>query len=354
MFRPGLEKLPSYATGNEPVWRIKLDANERAAALPKPVRRRIDQRLRQVQEYRYPELKAEGLRQAIAALHGVKMEQVLVGNGSSELIGAVCSALGGPDRPIAYQWPSFSMYPIYAALADSPAVPVLLDEKFSLSVASVLETVQASGAKLLLLCNPNNPTGGVIPPADLREILTQAPCPVLVDEAYYEFYGESSLDWLAEFPRMMVLRTFSKAYGLAAARVGYLVASAELCAAIDKYSLPYHVNAFSLAAAQAALEMRPQILRQVRTTVRLRDTLIRQLGRLKQVECFPSATNFILIRVQQPSLLVKQFEQSGIGVRDFSRAAGLAGCLRITIGTRPEMEQVLECIREYERQLGEE
>ena len=250
MFRPDLDKLPTYSVGEEPVWQIKLDANERSAPLPLSVRNAIARRLRSVETYRYPEMTAQTLRQMLADGYGLNLEQVNVGNGSSELIAAVCAAFGGPGRSIAYQWPSFSMYPIYAALADSPSVAIPLDAQYGLSVDLVVQTVRESGAKLLVLCNPNNPTGVEIPAADLRRILQRVDCPVLVDEAYQEYCGESCVGWLQEFPGLMVARTFSKAYGLAAARTGYLLASKEMSSAIGKFLLPYHLNAFSLAAAE--------------------------------------------------------------------------------------------------------
>ena len=347
MYRPGVDKLPTYSVGEEPLWQVKLDANERSAPLPPSVRNAIAQRVRAVETHRYPELTAQTLRHMLADGYGLNLEQVNVGNGSSELIAAVCAAFGGSGRPIAYEWPSFSMYPIYAALADSPAVAIPLDEKYQLSVELVIRTVRESGAKLLILCNPNNPTGVGIPAADLRRILEQVDCPVLVDEAYQEYCGESCLGWLQEFPGLMVARTFSKAYGLAAARTGYLLASQEMSAAIGKFLLPYHLNAFSLAAAEVCFSMRDQVMQEVRRTVKRRDRLASQLRKLQFVQGYPSLTNFLLIKVAAPDVLHEIFISQGIGVRNFSQTPGLAGCLRITVGTAAENELILDCVKRY-------
>lgn len=351
MYRPGLEQLPSYHVGEEPVWTSKLDANERSTALPRNVRNEINRRMRQIQSHRYPELDAKGLRTLIAEGCGLSVEQVNVGNGSSELIGAVCSALGGVGRPIAYQWPSFSMYPIYAALADSPVVAIPLDEQYRISVDVVLQKVKQSGAKLLILCNPNNPTGGVTPAADLRRILEEVACPVLVDEAYHEYCGETCLSWLAEYPNLMLARTFSKAYGLASARIGYLLASPEISSSVGKLMLPYHINSYSLVAAEVCFSMREILLEEVRRTIQRRDRLFNQLQTLDFVQVFPSATNFLLIKVAKPELLDKIFIRAGIGIRNFSQAPGLEGCLRITIGTAQESKNILSCLKQYGEML---
>ena len=348
MFRPGTENLPIYTVGEEPRWISKLDANERSARLPASVNKAIAARLRATDSTRYPDMGASSLRRILAEAYQVDLEQVLVGNGSSELIAAVCATFGGRDRAIAYHWPSFSMYPIYAAMADSPTVAVPLGNNFELSVADILETLNRCRAKLLILCNPNNPTGNAIPAGDLRVILEQSSCPVLVDEAYMEYYGQSCIPWLKEFPRLMVARTFSKAYGLAAARIGYLLASPDLCAAIGKRLLPYHTNAYSLTLAEVCFSHRNLILDEVRRTVRRRDHLLSALSRSRHIRVFPSETNFLLVKVTDPATLHGVFAEQGIGVRNLSHTPELAGCLRITLGSSREMAQVQKCLRSYE------
>lgn len=351
MYRPGMDKLPSYDIHDEPQWSAKLDANERSAPIRRAVKKHIDRKLIEVETRLYPDMGATRLRKLLAESYGVSPEQVAIGNGSSELIATVCSVFGGPGRPIAYQWPSFSMYPIYAAMADSPAVAIPLDEKFKLSVSTTLDQVKNAGAKLLILCNPNNPTGGVIPAADLREVVRQSPCPVLVDEAYYEYCGETCLPWLTEFPNLMVARTFSKAFGLAAARVGYLMASPELIASIGKRMLPYHMNSFSLAAAEVCFSGREDLMQEVRLTVKRRVQMQQLLGKMHGVEVFPSATNFLLVRVQEPGLLYKWLAMHGFGVRNVSSVPELQGCLRITIGNPRENQRVSDYMQQFSESL---
>ena len=355
MYRLGMEALPSYSVGEEPRWSSKLDANERSVQLPRSVRLNIQKRLRDIETNRYPDMGATELRAMLAKEYGLSVDQVSIGNGSSELIAAICATFGGPGRLIAYQWPSFSMYPIYAAIADSPTIAIPMDEKFQLSVDTVVKAAKNNDAKLLILCNPNNPTGGVTPSADLRQIIEQSPCPVLVDEAYMEYYGESCIPWLAEFPNLMVVRTFSKAYGLATARVGYLLASAEINRAIGKRLLPYHMNSFSLAAAEACFAARDEVMIEVRRAVQRRERLSKRVAKLRSVQVFPSATNFLLVKVTDPDALHKLFISKSIGVRNFSHVPELKGCLRITIGNSAETMCVYDCLKDYdELKAGEE
>lgn len=350
MYRPEMEKLPVYSIGAEPEWISKLDANERAVRLPQSVRRAIGRKLRGIETNRYPEMGAVGLRTMLAENYQVSLEQVVIGNGSSELIAEACAVFGGSNRSIAYQWPSFSMYPIYAALADSPSVAIPLGADFRMSAATVLKLVRDSGAKLLILCNPNNPTGTVIPAEVLRSVVEQSPCPVLLDEAYMEYCGASCIPWIKEFSHLMVARTFSKAYGLAAARIGYLLGSPEMMAVVGKRLLPYHMNSYSLALAEVCFSLREQVMKEVGNTVSRREKLFKQISRLPKVKVFPSATNFLLVRVEEPGSLQEIFIQHGVGVRNFSHVAELGGSFRITLGTASDSEKVYQCLRIYNEQ----
>jgi histidinol-phosphate aminotransferase len=343
-----MDALPSYSVGDEPQWVSKLDANERSAALPRSIQLEIQKRLREIATHRYPDMGASNLRAVLAKAYGVSVDQVSIGNGSSELLAAVCSTFGGPGRFIAYQWPSFSMYPIYAAIADSPTIAIPMDAQFQLSVDTVARVVKDNDAKLLILCNPNNPTGGATSSETMRAIIEQSPCPVLVDEAYMEYYGESCIPWLEEFPNLMVARTFSKAYGLATARVGYLLASSKISQAIGKRLLPYHMNSFSLAAAEACFIGREKVMIEVQRAARRRERLSKRIAKLQSVQAFPSQTNFLLVKVAEPDTLHKLFTSKGIGVRNFSHVPELKGCLRITIGNPTETDSVYGCLKAYD------
>lgn len=344
--RPGLEALQSYSAGiPEADFDIKMDNNERPANLPAEVRLKVLEALAGVEFHRYPDMTTKGLRTKIAAAYGAMPDQVLIGNGSSQLLEAMCYAFGGAGRSIVYPVPSFSMYATYVKLSDSVAVPVPLEQDFSLSPDKVLAAARDSQASLILLCNPNNPTGTAMKAADIETIVSGASCPVVVDEAYMEFYGQSALSLLPTYPNLIIARTFSKAYGLASTRVGYLLAAPALTGLIGKVLLPYHMNALSLAVAEVVFDCREAFVPGMEKTVSERKRLAHQLQRWPDVVVFPSETNFLLVSSPLAGDLAAFLAGRSIAIRDYSQAAGrLAGCLRISVGTEEENNQLLQAV----------
>lgn len=344
--RTGLESLKSYSI-EEGDWAVKLDANECAHNLPDTVRQLLAERLAALSFNRYPEITQYGLRRQIADSLGLEPDNVSVGNGSSQLLQALCYIFGGPGRKLVYPNPSFSMYNIYCRLADSEAVPVDLEADFSLPPEKVLDAARRQQASLIILCNPNNPTGTVMPLKAVEEVIAGAACPVVVDEAYMEFSAQSALGLLPKYPNMIVARTFSKAYGLASARVGYGLAGKEISAALGKVLLPFNINMLSLAAASTVYECRKEFAVPIAATVAERKRLAGALGEVAGFEVFPSETNFLLVRNPKAGELAKALAAAGICIRDFSRAPGLENCLRITVGTAEENAALLSVIRNF-------
>ena len=346
--RPGLLQLPVYhADDSQAV--IRLDANERTQNLPEPVRQAVVNRLSNLAFNRYPEMNMTTLKTLLADGLGVSVAEVAVGCGSSALLEAACQAFGGAGRKIAYPVPSFSMYEVYVRLADSEPVPLAMAADFKLDVPAAIRTLAEQQPALLLLCNPNNPTGTVMTPAELLPLLKAAQCPVLVDEAYIEFCPEVSLFGLQEqFPNLIIMRTFSKAYGLASARVGYMTAQPELVGLLERVLLPYHVNAMSLAAAETVYAMRTAFGADIAQTIAERQRMAAALAALS-VQVYPSGTNFLFCRFKDADEAAALFEflgQNDIGIRDFSRKPLLGG-VRITIGTPAENDQVLKMVSQF-------
>lgn len=329
-YRPGLAELPVYSV-EESDWQVKLDANECPSNLPPRVAERVADRLACLPFHRYPDLGKTELRTLLADSYGLSVEQVQVGSGSSELLAAVCQALGGPGRSIVFPTPSFAMYGIYAQLAGSTAVAVPLDEQLRLEPARVLQAAEESRASLIILCNPNNPTGTVMPPEDVLKVVDGAPCPVLVDEAYQEFYGESAVDLLPRYRHLLVTRTFSKAYGLAAARVGYMLADAGVTAMVSKLLMPYHVSAISLLAAETVWQMRDEFQPVIDGLVLERRRLAAALAELPGLTIYPSETNFLFCRTPRAAELAAELARQSISIRHFGGPLG--DCFRVTAGT---------------------
>lgn len=345
--RPDLRALAPYGSeGGGAACAVKLDANERPRDLPPALKERILTRLREMPFNRYPEASGLSLRQAIATAHGLSVDMVQLGCGSSEILQALCLALAGPGRAVVYAAPSFSMYPVYAAVAGSRAVPVPLGADFALTPAAAVAAVRQAGPGVVLLCNPNNPTGLAVPLAAIEEIAAAVSVPVVVDEAYYEFYGETALPLLARYPHLAVTRTFSKAYGLAGARVGYLLAAPALCRAVARVLLPYHVNALSLAAAEAVFADQAVMQAAVAEVTAERQRLAAALAALPGVAVYPSRTNFLLVRVPPAAQVAAQLAARGVAVRAFGGVPALADCVRVTVGTAAENERLLRAWRD--------
>ena len=343
-YRIGLDELPSY-DGVEKNYRIKVNANECTMNLPPLVEERVINRLSYVAFNRYPNEEYYSLVEQIARNFSVKEEQILLGNGSSEIIEKIFHTFGGDGKKVVYPVPSFSMYKIYAKAADSQAVIFNLDKNFDIDVDEFIKTVKNSNANLAVICNPNNPTGNALTVDDIEKIAKSIDCAFLIDEAYVEFYGRSAFKLVAKYPNLIVARTFSKAYGLAGARVGYMIANAEVARMVGKSFMPYHMNTLSLATADIVYQMRDEFTPRIQMTIAERKRISQLLKMIPALEVFPSQTNFILIRHEQAEGLKNHLESVGIGVRYFSPSAQeLKNCLRISMGTRAENDEVVKVI----------
>ncbi len=345
-YRPGLAQIKPYSV-EEKEWDIKLDANESPNNLPPLVRERVMNRLEYLAFNRYPDIGMRDLRAQIAESYHLNIQNVQLGNGSSEIIMALCQLFGGPGRSIVFPVPSFSMYAVYAQASDSQPIPVKLTEDYAVPREQILKAAKQSDAKLIILCNPNNPTGTVMPHADIAYIVSQAQCPVLVDEAYVEFYGDSAVDLMAKYDNIIIARTFSKAYGLAAARVGYVLANASIIEMLGRVLMPYHINCLSLVTAEVLYQMRDEFMPGLEQIVIERKRLAGSLEEIAGIKVYPSETNFILIKTEKAIALGEYLSSKNIGVRSFGAAPGLENCIRFTVGTPLENDQLLKEIQVF-------
>lgn len=346
-YRSKLGEMPSYDVV-EREWKIKVNANECGMNLPPMVEDRVMGRLSRIAFNRYPNEDLEQLMEAIAANYGLQKENVLIGNGSSEIIEKLFFAFGGRNLTIVYPQPSFSMYHIYARAAEARSVVVDLDpEDYSLNVRRFIQKVNDSKASLAVLCNPNNPTGTVLTLEEIEDIARHTSCALLIDEAYVEFYGHSAVCLLQKYPKLLVARTFSKAYGLAAVRCGYLLGDAAVIEMVGRTFMPYHMNVLTLATADTVFQMRDEYVPRIQQMIAERERMSGQYAALPGFTVYPSRTNFILVRYIQAEELNKALAAQGIGVRCFGDAAGLENCLRISMGSRQENDAVFAAIRAF-------
>ena len=386
--RPSLVSMEEYSVEHVAA-DIIVNANESNYPLPAPVAEKIAARLAAFPFNRYPPMKAETLSEAIAAELGAAPGCVAIGNGSSELLEKACYAFGGSGKKIAFPYPSFSMYGEYAALADSIAAPYPLTEEGYIDADSVIAFCRREQPSLLIVCNPNNPTGNYNKLAAMEKIIASVSCPVIMDEAYMEFadgkevdpkdsrpldklwlVAGSTLSLLGKYSNLMVFRTFSKAYGLAGLRCGYAVGSSSLIRTLGKSLLPYLVNAFTLMAAKTVYENKLLYKERIKTVKAERDKMtayVKQLG----FRVWPTATNFFTFRAEGSLMqrlaaaygkkydarLARENPQAASGklifnhlladsilVRDYTSHARLTGCLRITVGLPEENKLILQSL----------
>ncbi|BEU88170.1 histidinol-phosphate transaminase [Selenomonas sp. TAMA-11512] len=351
-YRAGLADMPRYDVV-ERDWRIKVNANESTLNMPPMVEDRLLGRLAQVAFHRYPNEQMDLLREQIGSAYGFRKENVIIGAGSSEIIEKVFHCFGGSGQKIVYPMPSFSMYNIYAKAAEAQGIPVDLEEDFSLDVRKFIDTVNREDASLAVICNPNNPTGNVLTLDEVEEIAANIACAFLLDEAYMEFYGESATKTLlAKYPNMMVARTFSKAYGLAGVRVGYMLAAADIIRMLEKAYMPYYMNVLSLVTADTVFQMRYEYQPRIDMTIAERKRMQEALSEIKAIRVYPSAANFILIEYDKAKELQEEMEAAGIGVRCFASSPRLKNCLRISMGTREENDAWYALLKSFAERNG--
>jgi len=290
------------------------------------------------------------LRTALARHLGVPRDRVLPTNGADEAIHLLVEGFAGAGERVVIPVPTFVMYRFYAEVAGARIVEVPYAKDLSFPEAAVVRALH--GAKLALIASPNNPTGTAASIDGLRRILRANPrCLVVVDEAYHEFHGATALPLLARFPNLVVLRTFSKAYGLAGLRLGCAIARSPVLAVLAKVQSPYSVNAVAAAVAPAALADRAFVRRYVAEVRSARGFLRRELAALG-IPTWPSQANFVLARFGDDSpRIAAALRAENILVRDRSGSRGLEGCVRLGVGTRLQVADLLGALREQLRRL---
>jgi histidinol-phosphate aminotransferase len=341
MVRQTIRHMQGYVPGEQPQNKryIKLNSNEN----PYPPSPRVIAALQQAltEDLRlYPDPVANRLRDKAAAVYGLSREQILVGNGSDDLLTMLMRTFVGPGDQVAYPVPTYSLYDVLVTMQDGRAIQVPFPADFSLppQLAEV-------DAKLTFLCHPNAPSGILTPLAQVEELAQHVRGILVIDEAYVDFADQATLPLLHKYPHVVILRSFSKSFSLAGMRIGLAFGHPALIGELLKVKDSYNVNRLSITAAVAALEdyawMR-QNVEKIRTTRTRLIAALRQLG----YYVYESQANFVLARqagVNQEPIYLGLKEQ-GILVRYFS-SPGLSDCLRITVGTDQEIDQLLETMR---------
>ncbi|WP_297495779.1 histidinol-phosphate transaminase [Thermococcus sp.] len=314
--------------GNYRVW---LDKNESPYDLPDWVKEEIFDELREMGFNRYPHITSMPAREAIADFYGISPKNVAVGNGSDELISYLVRLFKG--NYIVTTPPTFGMYGFYAKLNEIPLVEVPLRDDFTIDGEAIAK--KSKNARAVFIASPNNPTGNLQPEEEIIEVLETGK-PLVLDEAYAEFSGRSLWKLIDEYENLIVLRTFSKAFGLAGVRAGYMLASEEVVDALYRVKSPFSVGIMTMTSMVVMLRHTNLVEKRVKKIIEERERVRKKLGDL----AYPSDANFLLVKLDAYEELLRQ----GIVVRKLS--GRLEGHIRVTIGRRWENEAFLRAVGE--------
>ncbi|MCK5091710.1 MAG: histidinol-phosphate transaminase [Gammaproteobacteria bacterium] len=348
LIRPEIQALSAYhvpESGNL----IKLDAMENPYTWPEEMVQEWLQDLRDVSINRYPDPSAQQLSMSLREAFTVpKGMEILMGNGSDELIQMIAMAVAEKDRVILAPQPSFVMYKMIATFTGMQFVGVPLNaDDFSLDMHAMHQAIDKHQPAVIFLAYPNNPTGNLFAEEQVREIIEQAPGLVVVDEAYAAFAEHSFMSALGEYDNLLVMRTVSK-MGLAGLRLGLLAGSKEWLHEIDKVRLPYNINVLTQKSAVFALKHKQVLDQQTKTICDEREKMFKQMQEVKGIEPYPSQANFILFRCVPgtASAIFESLLEGGVLIKNMNAAGGaLADCLRVTVGTPEENQFFLSILQ---------
>jgi histidinol-phosphate aminotransferase len=323
---------------------VRLNTNESPWAPPEAVVQELRDRLETLPLNRYPDREATALRTGLGARFGWPAAGVWPANGSNEVIQTLLLAFGGPGRSALVFEPTYGMHSHIARVTGTAVVASHVDEPWVLSPTAVAQHVARTQPAVTFVCSPNNPTGTAQAPEVVHAALGAGPGLVVCDEAYGEFGGESAVTMLGRHDRLAVVRSFSKSWRLAGARLGYLLAHPWLVDALQVVRLPYHLSALSQLAGEVAVKHATSTMAVIEEIVAERERLAKEMERVPGVRVFPSSANFLLFRTSwDGTALWDALASHGVLVRDFSSL--VPGCLRVTIGTADQNATFVETLR---------
>jgi histidinol-phosphate aminotransferase len=342
--RDDLRSLEGYHSPQLDV-RVRLNTNESPLPPPAGWSAALAGALARIEWHRYPDRAAIALRRAIAEIHGVATDQVFAANGSNEVLQTLLLTYAGAGRTVATFEPTYQLHGHIARVTGATVVEGERDADFVLHLTEVERVLAAAAPAVTFLCSPNNPTGLVEPQELVRAVVGRVPGLLVVDEAYAQFAPWSAVELVEDDRPLVVTRTFSKTWSMAAARLGYLLGPAQVVAELEKVVLPYHLDAFKQEAGRLALTHVDEMEARVKAIVAERERMLAGLRRL-DVDVWPSGANFVLFR---PRARAGHDVWAGLVarsvlVRDCSGWPRLADCLRVTIGTPDENDVFLAAL----------
>ncbi len=330
LIRSDLKSLEPYETHYAP-GAIRLDSNENPHDFPSQVRDYIMSQVGPQFFGRYPDSIARELIADLAQFIGVDTANIIVGNGSDEIIQNIMLAFG-VGKNVYITTPTFGMYGIHARVAGALPVEIPRGPGFEVDYNALIEA-EVDNPGIIVICSPNNPTGNAVNPSDIKNLADSVKSLVIMDEAYIEFGGESCLPLLAKCPNLAIMRTFSKAYGLAGLRVGYMLAGTPIIKELMRIKQPFNVNSFTQMAARSVLRYNDLFGNCIKEIISQRENLVEKMRELPDVILYPSAANYIFFETGKPAYDVYcGLMERGIIIR-YIPVPNRGDFLRVTVGT---------------------
>ena len=344
--RPDLQGIEPYISPQQPA-RYRMNTNESPYAPPQELVADVAREVEDIAFNRYPDRDANRLYDAMSERLHWPREGLWIANGSNEVFMHLFLGFGGPGRSALVFDPTYSLHSLIPRIASTDVHELPRDHDFTIDLDAAVEAIRQHQPEIVIVCSPNNPTGGIEPLPIVEALLAEAPGLVVVDEAYIEFARpeESVRQLLPRYRNLVLVKTFSKAWRLAGVRIGYMLADPALISELARVRLPYHLSAITQVVGEAALRHADATLELVRSIADERDRISLELQAMG-VLTFPSRANFVLFEVDDPPRTWQQLLDQGILVRSYPGHPRLARCLRVTAGRPEETDVFLKAMRE--------
>jgi len=327
---------------------VKMNLNENFAMPTETIEKLLLDACRTIDVRAYPPPRGSLAIKAISSFLGFSESEISVANGADEIMDLLMKVFIRKGSKVMVVEPSFPMYTFFAQLYGGSTVPVMLRPDFRLDVDAVLKKADKD-TRLLFVCSPNNPTGNQFREADIKRLLQEFKGVVVVDEAYADFAPYSVINWVRDYDNLVVLRSFSKAFGLAGLRLGYLVSNASIVEYVQRVVGPFNVNSVTQQTIALALEKWSYFEKQINWVVNEREWLMNNLRQIDGVTPYPSDANFILFKVTKANLasaiVTERMENRNVLVKDRGHLPLLENCIRVTVGTRNMNETFLSALK---------
>ena len=321
---------------------LQLGSNENPYPPSEEVKKEYERAIAKIN--RYPNPDYSDLKNSLAEYIGTDVEQIAVSNGASELLRTVCDMVIDTMDPVAIPVPSYTLYAIFAMLRDA-SISFVEFPRYEVKAHKIIE----KRAKLTFLCSPNNPTGNTVQRNEIKKMLKSSDGLVVVDEAYSEFSGKTVVDLVEKFDNLVVIRSFSKFFGLAGLRLGYAVGNSELIEAFEKVRLPFSISNVAYRTAIAALRSIEYYMEVRNKIIQERRRLFKRLKKFSFLEPYPTEANFILVRIKKEKDICGELERRGIIIRNVTGLLLSGLHARITVGIKEENDRLLAVLEEIDK-----